>query len=105
MPNISEPVVLHTSSSEERTHEMLKTAIATVRSDDHATDAHILFDEGAQCSFVTHRRWRLYTYQLSVTLGKMYDIWNQQPLTHRQTSTYAKPHDTGSNKTTTFERT
>ena len=32
---------------------LLKTAITTVESQEKAATAHILFDEGAECSFIT----------------------------------------------------
>ncbi|XP_063427242.1 uncharacterized protein LOC134710774 [Mytilus trossulus] len=45
--------ILYSSSVEVRTNVLLKTAVAPVWSDHSCRDTHILFDEGAQRSFVT----------------------------------------------------
>ena len=50
------PAVLHTSSTHKpRTQVMLKTAVAPVKYGYHSTHANLLFDEGAQRSFITAR--------------------------------------------------
>ena len=50
------PAVLHASSADKpRTQVMLKTAIAPVKFGHYSTQANLLFDEGAQRSFMTAR--------------------------------------------------
>lgn len=50
-----EAAVLHTSSQHEPSSVLLKTAIATVSSNDIYTTTAVLFDEGAQRSFITEK--------------------------------------------------
>ncbi|VDI30698.1 Hypothetical predicted protein [Mytilus galloprovincialis] len=45
--------IMHTSAKQENSTVFLKTAIAPIWSQNQCADAHILFDEGAQRSFMT----------------------------------------------------
>ena len=53
-PTASEPAVLHSIMAQPDKAVLLKTAIATVTSASHMqAEANILFDEGAQKSFIS----------------------------------------------------
>ncbi|XP_053395751.1 uncharacterized protein LOC128555938 [Mercenaria mercenaria] len=54
-PNSSEAAVFYTEASDTRPDVLLKTAVAEVGFDQFTTSANILFDEGAQRTFITEK--------------------------------------------------